>query len=412
MTTTEDRLTDALNAAARSVTAPSLRPLDDHPAPAQDPANRQVNRRRWLAAVASAAAVALIAGLAVSISARLRTPPVGGDGTPPRYYVGLDPKDQLVVRATATGKVTSIVPPPRHGHLHFFSPLAAAGDRTFFVQVTTESYTARIYRFRVTAAGRVTGLAPLPGGALPSRRIAQQMAASPDGSRLAVSLHPGAYKRNAHHAEIMVINTRTGARTVWTDGQAPPGQSAPSLTLLQLSWTGDGRELAYLEVWMCKAGPLNTACVQPMVNAYEEVRALDPARGGGSLDSGRLLLRRPRGGLEAAAITPDGSALTTVVVPRRHSAHPGATVTRPGPPEVMKVAQVPAGTSGRARILYRLITRTTDLVWSFEPGKAGQFLILIAGVTRFTGGTVNGWIADGRLHRLPFPYNSAYSEAW
>lgn len=57
-------------------------------------------------------------------------------------------------------------------------------------------------------------------------------------------------------------------------------------------------------------------------------------------------------------------------------------------------------------------TRTTDLVWSFEPGKAGQFLILIGSTLRFTGGTANGWIAHGRLHRLPFPYNSVYSEVW
>lgn len=51
-------------------------------------------------------------------------------------------------------------------------------------------------------------------------------------------------------------------------------------------------------------------------------------------------------------------------------------------------------------------------MWSFEPGKAGQFLILIGSTLRFTGGTANGWIAHGRLHRLPFPYNSVYSEVW
>ena len=40
MTTTEDRLTDALHAAARSVTAPSLRPLGETSAPRPAPADR------------------------------------------------------------------------------------------------------------------------------------------------------------------------------------------------------------------------------------------------------------------------------------------------------------------------------------------------------------------------------------
>jgi hypothetical protein len=263
------------------------------------------------------------------------------------------------------------------------------------------SYTgARIYRFRVTAAGRAVGLAPLPGGTLPRGRFAQQMAASPDGSRLAVGLRPDGYRRSSPHAEIIVINTRTGARTAWAGAQAPPGESAPSLTFLQLSWTGNGRELAYLAAWVCKPGRPNVACLQPGRTDYEEIRALDPARGGGSLDSGRLLLRRAGGGIEDAAITADGSALTTVVV---HD--------RAGGSRLITVAQVPAGTSGRARILYRLRATTHDQLWSFVPGKAGQFLILIGAAPRFSGGTVNGWIADGRLHRLPFP-DDVYAEVW
>jgi hypothetical protein len=397
MNETEDRLTDALHAAARTVTAPSLRPLEDHPAPRHVPAGPRRRGHRWLAATASAAAVALIAGLAVAVSGRGHTRPAAGPGGLPRYYADEGWEHQpLKIRATATGQVTAVLPPGPGGT---YLAVATGDDRVFYADHVAPDGVNRIYRFRVTAAGQVAGLAPVPGGDL-GRIYVPAMAASPSGSQLAVVVQR--FSRTTKPDQIIVLGTRTGARTTWVAGQAPPGQNPRSLRILQLSWTGDGRELAYLATWFCQPVSTHSDCSNAgPINAYEEVRTLNPAGPGGSLSSARLLLQDPGGDISAAAISPDGSVLTAVRVRGPHKRIV---------PRLLIVTEFDARTGRRLGILYRMTTTVLNLVSAFVPGPSGQYLILVRSGRGIPG--VNGWIAGGRLHPLAPAAAGVLTETW
>ncbi|MGH3395380.1 MAG: hypothetical protein ACRDPO_11900, partial [Streptosporangiaceae bacterium] len=312
-------------------------------------------RHRWLAAVASAAAVALFATAVVAVSAGLHGTPPAGTAAPPRYYVETSFQGlQLYVRATAAGRVTAVVPDPRPARGRFLA-IAAAGHGVFFTECArlggAAGTQARIYRFRVTADGRVTGLAPVPGGNL-GRLVAGSMAATRHGSRLALGIEPSGVRRGDHPAEIIVLDPRTGARATWRGGLAPRGQDQRTLRIGQRSWTADGQQLAYLAAWTCRQPPASARASCPDVGPLgycEEVRSLAPAGRGGRLSSGRLLLRVPAGDIERVVISPDGALLTAATVSDliAWSGHPSREVT---------VAQVSAQTGQAVRVLYRVRT--------------------------------------------------------
>src|SRR6202044_3782665 len=113
----------------------------------------------------------------------------------------------------------------------------------------------RLYRFRVSSAGRVTGFAPVPGGAIGRHYWgADALAVSPDGSRVAVSL---AYTWSGSSTTcggagqqpcplttpqpdyIEVLNLNTGARSFWRGG------NGAAYSVASLSWTTHG-QLVYL----------------------------------------------------------------------------------------------------------------------------------------------------------------------
>src|SRR5690242_21387868 len=132
MNTVLDRLTDAMSAAAGTVRDQELRPL-----------TMPGRRRRpspWAAPAAAAAAVVLVIGLAVSVSNGLFG--VGRSGgtahlptAPHRYYLSTDLGTwKTVVRSTATGKVSAVVPVPSLEVAESVSPaLASAGNGTFYI---------------------------------------------------------------------------------------------------------------------------------------------------------------------------------------------------------------------------------------------------------------------------------------
>jgi hypothetical protein len=401
MTETEDRLTDALHAAARSVTAAGLRPLDEARAPRPSPADPRTRRDRWLAAVASAAAVVLIAGVVVAVSARLRTASEAAGQGMPRYYAEISlVTGRVLIRATATGRVTAVVPDPaRQGQ---FQNVTTADDRTFFADFSTKRHPALIYRFRVTPAGRVSHLTSVPGGNL-GRYFAVAMAVSPSGSQLALAENPDILVRGRVPQRVVLLSTRTGARTIWAGGPPPPGMNPRSASIAQLSWTANGRELVYLGYWTC-ARRHSDLCAKPgLFGDYGAVRTLNPAGPGGSLTSGRLLFRA-NNNLGAAAISPDGSVLTAVRLRQRHGS----------PRQRMIVTQYDARTGRQLRVLYSFGTSSASYVWSLVPGPAGRYLIVVGtGMLRGpAAGTVNGWIAGGRLHRLRPAGADVSGEAW
>jgi hypothetical protein len=111
--------------------------------------------------------------------------------------------------------------------------VAAASHRTFFAvcEKTTGSRSdpvvtgSRIYRFHLTAAGRITGYSLLPGGSLDGLS-AGRVTASANGAEVAVGAVPAGRPDPSVSADVIVINTRTGARAVWHAAPAVRGKMA------------------------------------------------------------------------------------------------------------------------------------------------------------------------------------------
>jgi hypothetical protein len=108
-----------------------------------------------------------------------------------------------------------------------------------------------IYRFRITASGTATGPAAINGGTIAGQDNLGNVGGfvvSPDGARLAVavaSVHDGS-SQSTVASEILVVDLRTGARSTWRGGMERDGQT---FGIEDLSWTGNGKSLAYLGAW-------------------------------------------------------------------------------------------------------------------------------------------------------------------
>jgi hypothetical protein len=383
---------------------------------------RAIHRRVSQAAVAGLAAIAVGVGATLSAYAAHSGPPaVNGNKTPagpPKYYVQQDfgPKSgevTIAVRARTTGKVTSIVRNPQP-KFRCGDGLAAAGAHTFFMSCSTwttgsgGSSTVKatlIYRFEVNDAGLATTPTLLKGGIL-KRMAGNSLAASPDGSEVAIEATPpnpnGVIYTNSIPIGIFVINTTTGKRVLWRTGPYVPGKRGYA-GASDVSFSQNGSELVLLES-LCPRTRYQSNCHPGLPR---EVRAFGPAGRGGSLQGGQILLRlsafkKPRTSLADALITPDGTALTSVIFncPKRGV----CTVT---------VARI-ALTSGRVLSkLYQVHTGTRSggiYMNQFASDPTGRFLILNAGVNA-RNKTVNGWIDHGRLIRLT-PADSYGKEAW
>ena len=405
MTRTEERLTDALGAAVSGLREDTLRPL-------ATPARRDRRWARWLAPAAAAAAVTLVVSLAAVLtghSPALPGPAAGTSGVP-RYYADMDFHGQAVVRATATGAVTGTVPVPRLADPPD-GDITAAANGTFFVAAFASPSQERIYRFEVTSAGQVSGFAPVPGGGALGSDV-NAMAASPDGSRLAVATKGGPFGP----ARITVIDTATGRRTVWQGGLARRGYRGFDIS--SLSWSSDQQELAFTVQW-CKPFEVNSqVCEKAAMGGRRaaQVRALDPAARGGRLGSGRLLLRQSARYpyIASAALSPDGTTITALVL------HGPVRVSSPGTvPDHLSVVQISAATGRQLRVLYRRLTGPT-FVWQLSPDASARQWLL-DGVDVYGGGDgprsqsrlgFNGWIGNGRLHQLQPAGGYLAGEAW
>jgi len=409
MTGILDQLTDAMNAAAGTVRAEELRPL------------RAPERRRrqpaWAAPVAAAAAVVLVIGLAVSVSnglfrTRSSTGPAHLPAAPHRFYLSTDIASwRTVVRSTATGKVVAAVPVrPVEAGGQVSPVLAAAGNGMFYLAAFVHGTPGeQIYRFRLTAAGHVTGFARVPGGSLQPGWVADALAASPDGSLVAA----GAYYDHLHHIsgqvyktpqrsdQLVVIHTATGKQSIWRGGS--PAGGYPYFRVASLSWTADPHELAVLGEWCRVASdPGGEAC--PRGERQAQVWAIDPARNGGSVPGGRLLLRQsPRVPyLAQALISPDGSVITALVLRGKVVGNSQISGYFPRGLSVERIS-VPAGR--RLGVLYQRDLGDTSEVsgaipdpLSLSADATGQSLILIGGIcNRSCTNEFNGWLHAGQL---------------
>jgi hypothetical protein len=407
MTGTLDRLTDAMTAAGDTVQDATLRPL----------IRRERDRRlpRWVAPVAAAAAVALVIGSAAALSGRQSgpgRPAVSSVIAPHRYYVESGLFDVTVVRSTATGAVTATLPIP---YRDADPPVVAAGpDGAFYVAAFVRGASGeRIYRFRLTSTGHVSGFSPLPGGLLGAGQMADSMAASPSGSLLAFGL-AHTFGNNPPPDQLVVINTVTGAKTTWRGGVARPGFKW--LKIASLSWTGDGKKLVVLGQWTRMDSGFYSETGS--AGRIAEVREIDLASGGGRVSGGRLLLRQSAlfPYIAQALISPDGSTITALVL---KGGIVGSKQLGGIYPENMSVEQISAATGRKLSVLYRRsLGDTGEINGAPAPlllsnDASGQHLMLNVGlcVGRCTDG-FNGWIHDGRLIPLQPADGRLASEAW
>jgi hypothetical protein len=260
-----------------------------------------------------------------------------------------------------------------------------------------------IYRFQVTAAGRVGDFSLVKGGVL--RGLwAYNLAAAPDGSQVAAEvIRPGPSHliyTNSVPEGIFVINPRTGARVLWHTGPYRP-HTVQFADGRDISFTRDGSELVVLEN-RCQRGRYQSG-----INcAGLQVRAYGPAALGGSLESGRVLLLkgalRPAGtSLSDALISPDGTAMTAVLntCPRHGTCG-------------LSVARISVSTGQVQRVLYHASGTAFQGFFSqfFVSDPTGRYLILAGGRGK---SQVNGWIDHGRLVPLrPVIGIDLQYEAW
>jgi hypothetical protein len=340
---------------------------------------------------------------------------------PLRFYVTNEVgTTKIVVRSTATGKVAAVVPVALvwNNGSAVGPALATGGDGTFYLAGFERGVREeQIYRFRLTAAGHVTGFARVPGGTLRPNWAVDALAASANGSRIAV----GAYYYPSHvnpgteqSDQVVVINTHTGAQRTWLGGSLAGGYNF--FRVASLSWAGD-RKLAVLGQW-CRAfdpNPGGEEC--PRWERRAELRAINPGRpGGGSVLDGRLLLRQaPRTFLAQALVSPDGSVITAMVLRGNIVGNPQISGSFPAN---LSMEQVSAATGHRLGVIYRRYLGDT----SSESGPmsdaltliadaTGSHLILIGGICNLhCSNEFNGWLDGRRLVPL-LPTGFAHREA-
>jgi hypothetical protein len=418
---TEADLRAALAEQARR--APSA---DDVLSALRQAGSRRRHQPAWAAPVAAAAAMVLGIGLAVAVAHGLfgtRQPggPVSLPAAPRPFYVTTDVAiTKVVVRSTATGKVVAVVPVTPVGNTgSLVAPaLATGGNGTVYLAAFQRGVREeQIYRFRLTAAGHVRGFARVPGGALRPGWAADALAASANGSRIAVGafyypshVNPGPKQSD----QVVVINTHTGAQRIWRGGSLAGGYNF--FRVASLSWAGD-RKLAVLGEWCRVASTVPGGENCPRGQRRAQLRTFNPAGpGGGSVLDGRLLLRQaPRTFLAQALVSPDGSVITAMVLRGKIIGNPQVSG---GFPANLSVEQVSAATGHPLGVIYRRYLGDT----SIESGTESDPLMLIADATGIHlilyGGVCNlhcsnefnGWLDGGRLVPL-LPTGFAHREA-
>jgi hypothetical protein len=375
---------------------------------------RRAVRRRMAASASAATAVVLAGSIGVAFAAVHRNAP-GHHHPPsvshaisvgvPRYYVVRSfngRRDVTTVRATSTGAVRDRVGCPWRAK-NVVQRFIVPANQAFFLVCERHArpptagpvLESRIYRFRVTAAGRVSGYVPVRGGSLSGLAVAG-IAATPDGSELAVIVYPGAHSGPPVKipTDIFVINTRTGTHAIWHAAKPVTGKIVYwPLWPQQISLTANGQDLAFFTAGQCFQRNSGPKCTFPP-GSGPQIRVASPAAAGGQLNSARVLIRlSPVLRLSAASvmgnlISPDGSTVTLAIV--------GNLSGKP-PLDSVYVVQLPSTGPRRPRFIFRK-TFGSDAQFSFfSADPSGRHFLL--GTGNLAQG-LSGRIDHGKLTLL------------
>lgn len=439
MKTDEELLTGALDRTAGRISADTLRPLAD---PGTASARRtRVRRAIWnarLAPAAAAVAVVLVVTAALLVTSgthrpgRASTAPAAGAAGPPRYYAEVEGKFdgwhgrdsvEVTVRSTATGAAVARVPNPvitGASKVLAVSVTAGPDGRTFYAiyanwgRVPDDFW---IYRFRIAASGAATRPVPAKGGTVAGQDSVGNVggfAVSPDGTRLALavaSVHDGSSQSSVAE-EILVLDLRTGGRAVWRGGMNRAGQTFGIETL---SWTGDGKSLAYLGAW-CPPDHITYGIYggfvcstfgsgkpdQPIkAEGSDVVREIRLTPGGGTLDSGRVLRKpSPAYGPVPVLIDPDGRELITMVKSPSGRYAYNVVKTSIATGRVVSVLGTVSQVSPLFADEYLAVDRT-----------GGYVLVWMAG-NPASGLPLHGWVHGGQYHELAPDFGASYPGGW
>jgi hypothetical protein len=334
MNTLEDRIRAATTQTAEEIAPGSIAPLSlakvqrRRPGPAV-PARGRAGWPRVLVPLAAAASVVAVVAASLALTRPTHPPashstrhlaagavtlgaaPAYDRSIVPPYYVALEPvplsgsSTRAMVRATATGAELAVVTPPRPYRV-FTAVSAAADDRTFVLGAqrsgsgsTGQPGLEKYFKLRLDPADHTAMLTALPIPEEPGDQVVG-IAIAPDGSKLAVALEPSGQREQ----EIKVISLLTGRARTWKGSSGNTDyMGAVVLGANPLSWTADGRTLAFEE----ETGSSGSG------NPGHEIRLLNTAAPGGSLWSSRVAMRF---GSDAAdsMITPDGSKIVVPVI--------------------------------------------------------------------------------------------------
>jgi hypothetical protein len=416
MNVIEERIRAAVRAAGATVSPESVPPLE-LPAERSQAADW---RRRWLAPTAAAAAVVVIAGMALAVSqvTRTRAPGIApaatapgpmlpgpslasyvSSGTIPPYFVAVaftgkaaQSPAVAVVHDTVSGQALATIKPSIRGGT-IVGVSAAGDDRTFVLDeqswvkpkypFPTTGYPGShsFYLLRLSSAGRVSSLSRLRV-TVPASQVLNAFALSPDGQRLALAAAP---KKGPARTDLEVVTLSTGSTRMWAANGIFRSGAADSRGL---SWTADGRELAF--EWE----PKNQG-VEPPVE--ERLLSLTSADGDLLTASRRVIATtrqyKPSGSTFQVtdtqydpAVTPDGSVIVTnaVYFQVKTKASGQAWNGRYG------FAEYSTGTGKLVRILGYWKVKpagywTTQVLWSSPSGR-----VLIAVIPDGRIGVING----------------------
>ena len=314
MTDLEDRLRDELSQLAALAQPETIRPL-----------RHLASRRRGAAArfLAPAAAMVAVAAVAIAGAVIARTLPHRGaapvpatpelvrSGAVPRFYVlayqsfeGGKVVTYAAVHSTATGRTLARVILPGSGNAG--PSITGADDGRTFV-VTETNMTTRVQsivwllRLQVSASGRSIRVTRLPVH-VPSRMVVDDIALSPDGTRVVMTAQWDCGTQRCQHEGIRVVDLATGAVTVWSthvDG-APFNGSWAGNRAVAFEWqpAAHGQAAAY------RVLPLSGAATADLLLASEPI-ASPPTE--------------PNSYVPNALVTPDGkTVITSEVTPLFH----------------------------------------------------------------------------------------------